>query len=92
MAKFYFTYGMEGHPFVGGWTEVIAETRDIACELFRLYHPNKEGAFLNCSWIYSEEEFRKSRMSTDGNFGQFCHETICLTITKNQSDGGIPNG
>lgn len=21
MAKFYFTYGTEGQPFVGGWTE-----------------------------------------------------------------------
>ena len=25
MAKFYFTYGLEGQPFVGGWTEIEAD-------------------------------------------------------------------
>lgn len=24
MARFYFTYGTDGQPFVGGWTEVEA--------------------------------------------------------------------
>lgn len=26
MPKFYFTYGTDGQPFVGGWTEVDALT------------------------------------------------------------------
>ena len=26
MARFYFTYGTDGQPFVGGWTEVDART------------------------------------------------------------------
>lgn len=26
MPKFYFTYGTDGQPFVGGWTEVEART------------------------------------------------------------------
>ena len=31
MPKFYFTYGTDGQPFVGGWTEVEAPDRRAAC-------------------------------------------------------------
>ena len=33
--KYYFTYGTDGQPFVGGWTEVEAPNADIACAAFR---------------------------------------------------------
>ena len=41
MPKFYFTYGTEGQPFVGGWTEVEAPDGHAACAAFRACHPDK---------------------------------------------------
>jgi len=80
--KFYFTYGTEGQPFYGGWTEVVAPNMDIAVAVFRMYHPDKIEGIINCSTIYTEEEFNKTRMAgPDGNFHRFCHEIITVTRT-----------
>lgn len=77
--KFYFTYGTDGQPFVGGWTEVEAPDHRAACAAFRAYHPDKIPNCLNCSSIYTEEQFKKTGMAgPDGNFGRFCHERITL--------------
>ena len=80
MPKFYFTYGTEGHPFFGGWTEVEAPDRHMACTVFRAYHPDKTEGLLNCCSCYTEEDFKKTSMyqRPDGNFGYRCHETITL--------------
>lgn len=83
MSKFYFTYGTEGHPFYGGWTEVIADSVEKAQLVFRVYHPDKIPGFLNCSSVYCEDTMRKTHMFREGNFGQWCHETICLFRTVN---------
>ena len=40
--KYYFTYGTDGQPFVGGWTEVEAPNVNLACAVFRAVHPDKE--------------------------------------------------
>lgn len=81
MAKFYFTYGTEGFPYVGGWTEVEAETRAAACAVFRIYHPDKIKGVLNCSDVYDQNEFMASGM-IDGNRGACCHERISLNRTQ----------
>lgn len=78
MAKFFFTYGTSGQPFVGGWTEVNAPNRKAAVAAFRAFHPDKIGNLVNCSSIYSETEFQHTEMAKSGNFGAFCHETITL--------------
>lgn len=79
MPKFYFTYGSEGHPFVGGWTEVEAPDEDMACTIFQMVHPNKEDGFLNCCSVYEEEQFKRTSMyGPKGNFGRRCMETITL--------------
>lgn len=80
MAKFYFTYGTEGQPFFGGWTEVEAPTYHAACTVFRVYHPDKTEGLLNCCSCYAEENFKETSMykQPDGNFGYRCHETITL--------------
>lgn len=52
--KYYFTYGTDGQPFVGGWTEVEAPNVNLACAAFRLAHPDKEPGILNCSSAYTE--------------------------------------
>ena len=41
MEKFYFTYGTEGQPFVGGWTLVEADNIHAAYAAFRAYHPDQ---------------------------------------------------
>lgn len=79
MPKFYFTYGTEGQPFYGGWTEVEAPDMSTACFVFRAYHPDKTEGLLNCSSIYTEEQFNRTIMSgPDGNFGYRCHERITI--------------
>ena len=79
MSKFYFTYGSEGHPFVGGWTEVEAPDFDSACAVFRMFHPDKIEGLLNCCTVYVEENFKKTAMyGPAGNFGRRCLETITL--------------
>ena len=79
MPKFYFTYGSEGHPFVGGWTEIEAPDEDTACAIFRVFHPSRFGGLLNCCTVYDEARFKRSAMyGPDGNLGYRCHETITL--------------
>lgn len=78
MARFYFTYGTEGQPFVGGWTVVEAPSYLAACAAFRAYHPDKTDGIINCSSIYSEESFMQTEMSHNGNFGFRCNEIITL--------------
>lgn len=73
----YFTYGQSGtQPFYGGWTEVTADTRAKAIELFREVHEDTSSGYINCAGIYSEKEFRQTKMPTEGNFDYRCIETI----------------
>lgn len=79
MQKFYFTYGTSGQPFCGGWTEVEAPDEKTAVALFRAIHPDKNKGLLNCSGVYTEEQFAKTCMAgSDGNFGHWCHERITV--------------
>lgn len=79
MARFYFTYGTDGQPYVGGWTEVEAPDVRAACAAFRAYHPDKDEGLLNCSSVYTEEQFKRTEMAgPNGNFHRFCHEVITL--------------
>lgn len=81
MYKYYFTYGSEGHPFVGGWTEIEAPDMNSACSVFRMVHPNKSGDCLNCCSIYREDDFQRTTMAGPrGNIGAKCHEKIRLSV------------
>ena len=79
MKKFYFTYGSEGHPFVGGWTEVEAQNFTAACNVFMAVHPNDDGDCLKCASIYTDKDF-PAKIMENGNFGEKCHEKITLTV------------
>ena len=81
MPKFYFTYGTDGQPFVGGWTEVDAPDGHAACAAFRAYHPDKTEGLLNCSSVYDEAHFKLTEMYRKDNFGFRCHELIQITRT-----------
>lgn len=77
--NFYFTYGSgSDQPFQGGWTKIEAPTRKVACEIFRAFHPDRTEGILNCSSIYNEEDFRKTKMWSEGNFGLHEHEAILM--------------
>ena len=78
--KFYFSYGFEDQPYVGGWTEVEAPDFNAACHAFRAVHPNREDSkCLNCASIYTEKDFPE-RYRELGNLGAKCHEKITLTV------------
>lgn len=79
METFYFTYGTDGQPFAGGWTEVEAPNCKAAVAAFRMFHPDKTEGLVNCSSIYSEDVFLSTEMAgPKGNFGKRCHERITI--------------
>ena len=87
MAKFYFTYGTDGFPYYGGWTEIEAPNVYAATSAFRAYHPDRYVGLLNCSDYYTEREFEKTGMNgPEGNFGNHCHERITITRTIMESE------
>ena len=74
MPKFIYTYGSEGHPFVGGWTDP-----ESANAVFRAFHPDKYEGFLNCCSTYTEEGFMNTKMGESGsNCGHGCWERITV--------------
>ena len=75
--RFYFTFGSsETQPFYGGWVEVVADGREAAIEKFQARFPN-HGDYVNCAFIYSEDEWKHTGMAADGNnLGHGCHEVI----------------
>lgn len=79
MPNFYATYGCEGQPYVGGWTKIEAPDFNMACEAFRLFHPDVHEGLLNCCSVYTEAQFMKTCMGINGtNIGVGCQETIIL--------------
>lgn len=87
MGNFYFTYGTEGHPFVGGWSVVTAPDMTSAIEIFKIVHPAENGSFVHCAGIYNEDNFVNTKMYKNGNFGVRCVEEITLSVTrKNESE------
>ncbi len=61
MKKFYFTFGTDRqYPFYLGYIIIYAPNGKVAREIFKAYFPNRPGSSaINCSFIYSEEEFMK---------------------------------
>lgn len=79
MPNFYFTYSLEGQPFVGGWTLINAPNEEVARSIFRSFHPDRNEGILNCAYVYSEERFQKTKMFKNGNFGKALRERIIVT-------------
>lgn len=76
MQKYYFTFGTsDKFPFHGGWVEVFAPDRSKAVATYRSHHPDVNEGIINCSDIYTEEQFMKSEM-VHGNLGASCHEVL----------------
>ena len=76
MPDFYFTYGTSKvFPFRGGWTRVTAPSINVALSAFVAVHPNIYNS-INCANYYTEDEFLKTSMVKEGNYGAFEHEHI----------------
>lgn len=81
MSRFYFTYGADGrYPFKGGYTVVDADNRTAAVNVFRGYHPGRHALELNCTEIYTEEEFA-ARFKDGRCYGVGCHEEIAPLLS-----------
>jgi len=78
MRSYYFTFGYgAGHPFNGGWIIVKSQNIEIAQRIYQLYFPDKSDSNeLNCSMIYTENEFKRTQMYKNGNYGKRCHGII----------------
>lgn len=81
MQTFYFTFGVsDSFPYKGGWAEVVAHSKEAAIGLFRLRHADRHEGIVNCSDIYTEEQFKQTEMYTNGNFGHRCWERISMYV------------
>lgn len=77
--NFYFTYGTsENYPYSNGWTKIEAPSRKVAVEIFREIHPDRTEGVVNCCSIYEEEEFKKTVMWREGNFGSHEVEVVLM--------------
>lgn len=64
-------------PFRGGWTEVIADTKEQAIALFNIVHKPRTSNIVNCAFIYTEDEFKNTTMYEIGNnLGQGLKEIL----------------
>ena len=77
LSNFYFTFGTNRQfPYQGGWVVVKAPDILIARKIFMFYFPHENG-YLNCSFVYTEEEFKKTIMYKEkDNMGAGCHLII----------------
>lgn len=76
MQRFFFTFGTsDKFPFCGGWVEVLAPDRAKAVATYRSHHPDFNEGIVNCSDIYTEEQFMKTEM-VKSNLGAACHEVL----------------
>lgn len=85
MQKYYFTFGSD-KQFPYGRDEfvvVTAENALQACNLFRVVHPSRKGSnFINCSEVYSEQDFEEFR-------DKYYHNVLpveMITITKRDGE------
>lgn len=75
--KYYFTFGSnKTQPFMGGWTVVHADSWEEAVNKFCEVHPKTADGSINCAFMYDENEFKRTKMYTNGNCGKFEQEVI----------------
>lgn len=74
MKNFYFTFGTSpAFPYQNGWVLVQAPNRHAAIQVFNAYFPPRCQC-VNCSFIYTEEEFMNTIMYRENkNLGAGCH-------------------
>lgn len=82
MHTYYFTYGCDEagtQPYKGGWTEITAPNEKFARQIHGMIHGCDPNEGLRFAFCYSEEDFIKTSMYRNGNFGKRCVERITFT-------------
>ena len=76
MQRFFYTFGSDKKfPYQKGWVEVRAADREESHEKFRARFPDRNPDCINCSFCYTEEQWRK--MDPENTWqGYRCHEII----------------
>lgn len=81
MNDYFYTYGSD-HWAQGGWTVIRADTREQADLIFAAVHGHDDENFWRYySSCYEGDEFRRTRMYTNGNLGKYCVEHISIVRT-----------
>lgn len=88
-AIFYYTFGTAEHfPYSKGWVEVHAQNRQEADAFFRLRFPDHHEGTLNCSFVYSQDEFRKQESVYNSHpHWRICHEVVTAETLRGR---GLP--
>lgn len=77
---FYYTFGnSDTSPYIGGWVEIVAPEIRMADYIFNMMFPPR-GGVMRCAGIYTQENFAKTSMPKNGNFGKFCHKRVTLHV------------
>lgn len=76
--RFYFTFGTDRRfPFCGGWVEILAKDMQAAQKIFEQHYPSRPGSdLLNCAFCYTEDDFKKTLMYRQDNWGRRCWEVL----------------
>lgn len=77
--SFFYTFGTDSRfPYQKGWVEVQAEDRPKADALFRNRFPDVHKGVLNCSFVYTKEQFEKNLQKEYTMFPDWriCHDFI----------------
>jgi len=77
MNEYYFTFGTsELFPFKKGYIIVVADNENRAIKIFNAHYLPVHDDVVNCSFIYSEEEFIKTNMFEDYPDWDICHRIL----------------
>ena len=79
MQNFYYTFGTsKTFPFQKGWVQVQAEDREQADQLFRSKYPDNFPGYVNCAFVYQEDEFKEIKKQYENEEPEWhvCHDTL----------------
>lgn len=78
--NFYFTFGSaEQFPYQYGYLIVCADSESEAVEKYRAKYPDIDKGIVNCSFIYSQEEWNREVNNCPAQYSMLnetCHEII----------------
>lgn len=78
--KYYFTFGTaEQFPYQCGYLIVCADSKSEAVEKYRAKYPDIDEGIINCSFIYSQEEWDREVNNCPVQYSMLnesCHEII----------------
>lgn len=85
LQSFYYTFGTSDHfPYKRGWVEVQAPDRCQADQRFRSEFPDVNPGFLNCSSVYTGDQFKKLNFDNHPDW-RICHKILTAEAERKPS-------